>query len=85
MYSLDQTLLTMGTSVHEAGKMKSYSEVVSSKKESIIIVKPKEDSDAYSSDQMKRDIKNSINVAKLGVGITAMKKVKEQLREEKSG
>jgi len=38
-----------------------------------IIVKPKEKSDACSSDQTKRDIKNGIDVAKLGIGITAMK------------
>jgi len=45
------------------------------KKEPIIIVKPKEKSDACSSDQTKRDIKNSIDIAKLGVGITTMKKI----------
>jgi len=60
---------------HEAGKKKSYSEAVETKKESVIIVKPKEKSDACSSDQTKRDIKNSIDVAKLRVGITTMKKV----------
>jgi len=48
---------------------------VARKKESVIIVKPKEKSDACSSDQTKRDIKNSIDIAKLRVGITAMKKV----------
>jgi len=72
MNSLGQAL---PTSIHKAEKKKSYSEAVSRKKESIIIVKPKEKSDACSSDQTKRDIKNSIDVAKLGVGITAMKKV----------
>jgi len=41
--------------VQEAGKMKSYSKAVSSKKESIIIVMPKEESDAFSSDLTKRD------------------------------
>jgi len=68
----------MGTSVHKAGKMNNYSEAVSSKKESIIIVKPKEKSDACFSDQTKRDIKNSIDVAKLGVGITTMKTVTKE-------
>jgi len=38
MYSLVQSLPTMGTSGHEAGKMKSYRKTVSSKKESVIIV-----------------------------------------------
>jgi len=43
-------------------------------------IKPKEESDACSSDQTKRDIKNSIDVAKLGVGITTIKKeLKKQL------
>jgi len=41
-----------------------------------MIVKSKEKNDACSSDQTKRDIKNSIDVAKLGVRITAMKKGK---------
>jgi len=68
-------LPTTGTKSHEAGKKKSYSDAVETKKESIIIVKPKEKSDACSSDQTKRDIKNSIGAAKLGVGITTMKKV----------
>jgi len=68
MCSLGQTLPMTGTRNHEAGKKKSYSDAVETKKESIIIVKPKEKSDACSSDQTKRDIKNSIDVAKLGVG-----------------
>jgi len=64
------------TSIHEAEKKKNYSEAMSRKKESSsVIIKPKEKSDACSSDQTKRDIKNSIDVAKLGVGIIAMKKV----------
>jgi len=75
MYSVGQTLPKTGTKSHEAGKKKSYSDAVARKKESIIIVKSKEKSDACSSDQMKRDIKSSIDVAKLGVGITATKKV----------
>jgi len=75
MCSLRQTLPTTGTRSHEAGKKRSYSEAVETRKESVIIVKPKEKSDACSSDQTKRDIKNSINVAKLGVGITTMQKV----------
>jgi len=75
MNSLGQALPTKETSTHKAEK-KSYSEAVERKKESVIIVKPKEKSDACSSDQTKRDIKNSIDVAKVGVRITAMKKVK---------
>jgi len=75
MCSQGQTLPMTGTRSHEAGKKKSYSDAVETKKKSIIIVKPKEKSDACSSDQTKRDIKNSIDVAKFGVGITTMKKV----------
>jgi len=76
--SLGQTLPTTGTRSHEAGKKKSYNDAVETKKESIIIVKPKEKSDACSSEQTKRDIKNSIDVAKLGVGIITMKKVTKE-------
>jgi len=75
MNSLGQVLPTKGTKTHKAEKKKSYSEAVARKKESVIIVSPKEKSDACSSDQMKRDMKNSIDVAKLRVRITAMKKV----------
>jgi len=73
--SLGQAMPTKGTNTHKTETKKSYSDGVARKKESVIIVKPKEKSDARSSDQTKRDIKNNINVAKLGVGITTMKKV----------
>jgi len=75
MNSLGQVLPTKGTNTHTAEKKKSYSEAVARKKQSIIFVKPKDKSDACSNDQTKTDIKNSIDVAKLGVGITAMKEV----------
>lgn len=53
--------------------MKSYSEAVSNN-EAVIIIKPR-DEDNSSSEITKRDIKNKIDVSKLGVGITKMKKV----------
>jgi len=55
-------------------KKKSYSEAVSNKQEAIIIIKPLEENDASSSEVIKRDIKNKIDVAKLGIGITKMRK-----------
>jgi len=73
--SLGQTLPMTETRSNEVGMKRSYSEAVEARKESVIIVRPKEKNDACSSDQTKRDIKSSIDVAKLGVGITSMKKV----------
>jgi len=61
MCSLGQTLPTTGTRSHEAGKKKSYSDAMETKKESIIIVKPKEKSDACSSDQTSRAALMSLN------------------------
>ncbi|KMQ84369.1 hypothetical protein RF55_17881 [Lasius niger] len=58
----------------DAGKMKSYSEAASNGREAVIIIRPKEE-DASSSEITKRDIKNKIDVSKMGVGITKMKKV----------
>jgi len=78
MNSLGQVLPTKRTSTQKAEKKKSYSKAVARKKESVIIVKPKEKSHACSSDQTKKDIKSSINVAKLGVGITTMKEVTKE-------
>ncbi|KMQ86760.1 hypothetical protein RF55_14183 [Lasius niger] len=57
----------------DAGKMKSYSEAASNGREAVIIVRPREE-DASSSENTKRDIKNQIDVSKMGVGITKMKK-----------
>lgn len=55
-------------------KKKSYSEAVIKKNESVIIVKPAEESKASTSEITKQEIKNKVNVAKLGVGITKMRK-----------
>lgn len=55
-------------------KKKTYSEAVSKERETVIIIKPKNE-DAGSSDVTKNDIKNKIDVSSLGVGITKMKKI----------
>jgi len=64
----------MGTNIQEIGKKKSYSEAVSNKQEAVIIIKPLKEDDANSSEETKKDIKNKIDVTKLGLGITKMKK-----------
>jgi len=48
MNSLGQAIPTKGTNTHKTEKKKSYSEAVPRKKESVIIVKPKDKSDACS-------------------------------------
>lgn len=65
----------MRANVQELGKKKSYSEAASNKQKAVIIIKPLEENDASSSEDTKRDIKNKIDITKLGVGITKMKKV----------
>lgn len=54
---------------------KSYSETAREDKESILIIKPMKNEEVNSSEDTKRDIKKKIDVSKLGVGITKMKKV----------
>jgi len=71
---LADLLPMMGTSIQEIGKKKSYSEAVSNKQEAVIIIKPLKEDDANTSEETKKDIKNKIDVAKLGLGITKMKK-----------
>lgn len=53
---------------------KSYSEAAVNKQEAVIIIKPLEEGEEKSSEMTKKDIKNKIDVSKLGVGITKMKK-----------
>lgn len=74
MKKLAEAIPKLGVSVQEERK-KSYSEAAAKKQEAVIIIKPVEEKDASSSEDTKRDIKNKIDIAKLGVGITKMKKV----------
>lgn len=72
----------------ETRKKESYSEVVAGEREAVIIIKPK-DEDGRSSEVTKKEIKNKIDVSKLGVGITKMKKSnkrssRSRLREQDS-
>jgi len=55
MNSLGQALPKEGTNTNKAEKKKSFSEAVARKKESVIIVKPKEKSDACSSDERHQE------------------------------
>jgi len=52
----------------------TYSQAVKKQSGSVLIVKPKGEEDNNSEDT-KREIKNKIDVAKLGIGITEMRKV----------
>lgn len=75
MKKVTDALPMLGAGVQEAGKKKSYSEAASKKQEAVIIIKPLEENANNNSEDTKRDIKNKIDVAKLGVGITKLKKV----------
>lgn len=55
---------------------KTYSGTVKSKNEAIIIIKPKETEGVNSSEATKKDIKSKIDVSKLGIGVTKVRKVK---------
>jgi len=66
---LADLLPMMGTNIQEIGKKKSYSDAVSNKQEAVIIIKPLKEDDANSSEETKKDIKNKIDVTKLGLGI----------------
>lgn len=69
-------LPTVGTNIQKAGKKKkSYSDAVFNKQATVIIIKPLKEDDTNSSEETKRDIKEKIDVTKLGLGITKMKKV----------
>lgn len=54
---------------------KTYSGAVKGKTEAVIIIKPKEAEEGNSSEATKKDIKNKIDISKLGVGITKLRKV----------
>jgi len=70
-----ELLPMMGTNTQTTGKKKSYSDAVSNKQEAVIIIKPLKEDETNSSEETKKDIKNKIDVTKLGLGITKMKKV----------
>jgi hypothetical protein len=53
----------------------TYSGVVKGKSEAVIIIKPKETEGENSSETTKKDIKGKIDISKLGVGITKLRKV----------
>lgn len=57
---------------------KSYSGVVKSGTKSVIVIKLWNEEEENSSEITKRDIKNKIDISKLGIGITKMRKVTEE-------
>lgn len=61
----------------ESGTVKgrSYSGAVKKEQKSVIIVKPREEEENNSSEDTKKDIKSKIDISKLGVEITKMRKV----------
>lgn len=74
MKNLVDMMPVVETNKQKTENTKSYSEAVINKQEAIIIIKPQEESGANSSEITKKDIKKTIDVSKLGVGITKMKK-----------
>lgn len=53
----------------------TYSGAVKNERESVIIIKPRQEEEGKSSEATKRDIKNKIDISKLEVGITKMKRI----------
>lgn len=78
MQKITNILSTMSASKSEIGKKKTYSEAASKEQEAIIIIKLREGEDNFS-ETTKRDIKNIVDVSKLGVRITKMKKVTKEI------
>lgn len=74
MKKLSGLMPMMETNKQKTENKKSYSEAVVNKQEAVIIIKPLEESEANSSEMTKKEIKNTIDVSKLRVGITKMKK-----------
>src|SRR5436190_1106120 len=74
MQEIVKKLSLTGTTESIVGGKKSYSEMVSGEQETVLIVKPRKEEDGPS-DSTKRDLKKSINVSELGVGITKMKNI----------
>jgi len=63
------------SSENDRSLKKTYSGAVKGKSEAVIIIKPKEDEGEKSSETTKKDIKKKIDISKLGVGITKLRKV----------
>lgn len=63
--------LSMERGIVNAG---TYSGAVKKGRESVLIIKPRQEEEGKSSEATKRDIKNKIDISKLEVGITKMKK-----------
>lgn len=70
-----QSTMTMQHVETEAMNKRSYSEIAKNENESVIIIRPKTDEEGRSSEVTKWDMKSKIDIAKLGVGITKMKKI----------
>ncbi|KMR04821.1 hypothetical protein RF55_420 [Lasius niger] len=71
-----QKMVNTCTSMERGEVKKSYSEVMKrNQTESVLVIKPKDGEENKSSEDTKRDVRK-IDITKLGVGITRMKKVK---------
>jgi len=67
-------VLSSGT---DRGMMKTYSGAVKGDPKAVIIIKPRNEEKVNSSEATKKDIKSKIDISKLGVGITKLKKRQE--------
>jgi len=72
MQSIKNVAATL--SISDGTNKNTYSQVVKNQSGSVLIVKPKGEENSKSEDT-KREIKNKIDVAKLGIGITEMRGV----------
>lgn len=63
------------SNVTDRSLKKTYSGAVRGKTEAVIIIKPKDTEGENSSETTKKDIKSKIDISKLGVGITKLRKV----------
>lgn len=71
----DELQKVVNTSLERGEIKKSYSGVVKgSQAESVLVIKPKEGEENKSNENTKRDVRK-IDITKLGVGITKMKKI----------
>ena len=71
---LHSEVLNLSIETDRSTKM-TYSGVVKYKPEAVLIIKPKETEGENSSEITKKDMKSKIDISKLGIGITKLRKV----------
>jgi len=72
-----QSIKNVAATLSDGTNKNTYSQAVKNQSGSVLIVKPKGEEDNNSEDT-KREIKNKIDVANLGIGITEMRRVTKE-------